>query len=242
VRISLRRCTTTGVTRICTASRGAASRTKPSGAPSGIPTAVTEQHGCTWKRRLEFPTGFIAIGDSYCLFNIVYGQGVAIAALGARALRNLVRPTPARATFPRCLGHMVPLIRQIWDAAAANSRTGAPATDQARHLREYQLALFRAASRDAAVAKIVLGVSHLRRSSQELQAPEIPPPRVHVSLTLLTRLECRPTTLMCTGMISSCLRRDYSAELVQRQVAWGGARAFEKAHDHALNLSWREVC
>ncbi|MFD8479398.1 NAD(P)/FAD-dependent oxidoreductase [Kitasatospora sp. NPDC059673] len=37
------------------------------------------------------PLGFLALGDASCTFNPVYGQGISVAALGARALREAAR-------------------------------------------------------------------------------------------------------------------------------------------------------
>ncbi|WP_189271719.1 NAD(P)/FAD-dependent oxidoreductase [Kitasatospora griseola] len=37
------------------------------------------------------PVGFLALGDAACTFNPVYGQGITVAALGARALREAAR-------------------------------------------------------------------------------------------------------------------------------------------------------
>ncbi|MFF0295261.1 NAD(P)/FAD-dependent oxidoreductase [Kitasatospora sp. NPDC004615] len=45
-----------------------------------------------WRRHERTdPSGFLALGDASCTFNPVYGQGISVAALGARALREAAR-------------------------------------------------------------------------------------------------------------------------------------------------------
>ena len=131
----------------------------------------------TWlhlEEATRLPGGFVAIGDSYCRFNPIYGQGMSIAAIGATTLRSLIKAgTPIEHLFEGYLRKMSPLIRHVWDAAVASAQSGTAPNEQGRRRREYQLAVLRAASRDAAVAEVVLGVAHLLRPSQDLQAPEI---------------------------------------------------------------------
>lgn len=52
-----------------------------------------------YERLARVPDGFVAIGDSLCHFNPTYGQGMAIAALEAIALRDALRH--GRAGLPR---------------------------------------------------------------------------------------------------------------------------------------------
>ena len=47
------------------------------------------------------PDGLLVIGDAYCGFNPIYGQGITVAALEALILRRLLSPTEARATEDR---------------------------------------------------------------------------------------------------------------------------------------------
>ncbi len=62
-----------------------------------IPVAGVDRYGRTANRRLHYhrvtpwPQGLIALGDSVCVFNPVYAQGMAVAAMEALALRDLLR-------------------------------------------------------------------------------------------------------------------------------------------------------
>ncbi|WP_455713702.1 FAD-dependent oxidoreductase [Streptomyces uncialis] len=68
------------------------------------------------------PAGFLATGDALCTFNPVYGQGMAVAAMSAVALRDALahpRRTPATRHVQRAL---LAASRQAWDISAGADR------------------------------------------------------------------------------------------------------------------------
>lgn len=68
------------------------------------------------------PAGFVALGDAICSFNPIYGQGMATAALEARALgRVLDRSDPASPGTPRRFYKAAKkIIRDPWQIAVGN--------------------------------------------------------------------------------------------------------------------------
>ncbi|RSS44600.1 NAD(P)/FAD-dependent oxidoreductase [Streptomyces sp. WAC08241] len=77
------------------------------------------------------PAGFLATGDALCAFNPIYGQGMAVAALGAVALRRaLADPgrTPTTRVVQRAL---LDASRQAWDISAGADKKMPGATGDA---------------------------------------------------------------------------------------------------------------
>ncbi|AIS01134.1 FAD dependent oxidoreductase [Streptomyces glaucescens] len=77
------------------------------------------------------PAGFLATGDALCTFNPVYGQGMAVAAMSAAALRDALadpRRTPTTARVQRAL---LAASRQAWDISAGADRAMPGATGTA---------------------------------------------------------------------------------------------------------------
>jgi 2-polyprenyl-6-methoxyphenol hydroxylase-like FAD-dependent oxidoreductase len=68
------------------------------------------------------PAGFVALGDAICSFNPIYGQGMATAALEARALgRVLDRSDPAAPATPRRFYRAAKkIVRDPWQIAVGN--------------------------------------------------------------------------------------------------------------------------
>lgn len=62
---------------------------EPVGPVHGYRGIVNRQR--QFERMSPAPDGFLALGDSACIFNPVYGQGMTVAALGALALRDQLR-------------------------------------------------------------------------------------------------------------------------------------------------------
>ncbi|MFD3730392.1 FAD-dependent oxidoreductase [Streptomyces sp. NPDC058632] len=68
------------------------------------------------------PAGFLATGDALCTFNPVYGQGMAVAAMSAVALRDALAD-PRRTSTTRCVQRaLLAASRQAWNISAGADR------------------------------------------------------------------------------------------------------------------------
>ncbi|MFB9466435.1 NAD(P)/FAD-dependent oxidoreductase [Streptomyces cinereospinus] len=68
------------------------------------------------------PAGFLATGDALCTVNPVYGQGMAVAALSAVALRDALADRRRTPTTRRVLRALLAASRQAWDISAGADR------------------------------------------------------------------------------------------------------------------------
>ncbi|MFD8970176.1 FAD-dependent oxidoreductase [Streptomyces sp. NPDC059568] len=68
------------------------------------------------------PAGFLAVGDALCAFNPVYGQGMAVAAIGAVALRDTLADPARTPTTRRVQLALLKASRQAWDIASGADR------------------------------------------------------------------------------------------------------------------------
>ncbi|MGW1887456.1 FAD-dependent oxidoreductase [Streptomyces sp. NPDC001970] len=68
------------------------------------------------------PAGFLAIGDALCTFNPVYGQGMAVAAMSAVALRDTLADPRRTPTTRRVQQALFDASRQAWDISAGADR------------------------------------------------------------------------------------------------------------------------
>lgn len=68
------------------------------------------------------PAGFLATGDALCTFNPIYGQGMAIAAMSAVALRDALADRRRTPTTRRVQQALLAASRQAWDISAGADR------------------------------------------------------------------------------------------------------------------------
>lgn len=76
------------------------------------------------------PAGFLATGDALCTFNPIYGQGMAVAAMSAVALRDALAD-PRRLSTRRVQRALLAASRQAWDISAGADRKMPGATGNA---------------------------------------------------------------------------------------------------------------
>ncbi len=68
------------------------------------------------------PAGFLATGDALCTFNPIYGQGMAVAAMSAVALRDALADGRRTPTTRRVQRALLTASRQAWDISAGADR------------------------------------------------------------------------------------------------------------------------
>ncbi|WP_411158608.1 FAD-dependent oxidoreductase [Streptomyces sp. TRM68416] len=77
------------------------------------------------RRRYDLPgtpAGFLATGDALCTFNPIYGQGMAVAAMSAVALREALADRRRTPTTRRVQQALLAASRQAWDISAGADR------------------------------------------------------------------------------------------------------------------------
>ena len=134
-------------------------------------------------QRLEnFPRGVLPIGDAICRFNPIYGQGMSVAALEARALGQLLalrarERDPLAELAPEYFAEVARLIDTPWAAAAIPDfvhpdTRGERPTDFEQTLK-FGFALGKLAARDPAVHRLTAEVQHLLKPRSAYQDPDL---------------------------------------------------------------------
>ncbi|MEU8764733.1 FAD-dependent monooxygenase [Streptomyces sp. NPDC048659] len=77
------------------------------------------------------PAGFLATGDALCAFNPIYGQGMAVAALSALALRKALADPRRTPTTLRVQRALFEASKQAWDISAGADKKMPGATGDA---------------------------------------------------------------------------------------------------------------
>ncbi|HEX6314705.1 MAG TPA: hypothetical protein VFZ73_07595 [Gemmatimonadaceae bacterium] len=129
-----------------------------------------------YERLARFPDGLVALGDSVCSFNPIYGQGMTVAALQALALRHHLErhPTPQPRRFLRELARVLDV---PWDMAAGADLVFPGVTG--RRTRKLRLAsayiarVHAAAARDPQLAAAFVRVSGLVDPPDALLRPRV---------------------------------------------------------------------
>ncbi|MEV4949052.1 FAD-dependent monooxygenase [Streptomyces sp. NPDC053755] len=81
------------------------------------------------------PAGFLATGDALCTFNPIYGQGMAVAAMSAVALREALGDRRRTATTRVVQKALLDASRQAWDISAGSDKKMPGATGNATGTR-----------------------------------------------------------------------------------------------------------
>ncbi|WP_327303705.1 FAD-dependent monooxygenase [Streptomyces sp. NBC_01298] len=130
-----------------------------------------------YERMDSFPTGLLVLGDAVCSFNPVYGQGMTVAALGARVLRDHVsRPAPVD---PRAYlaDYAAKAVDHVWELTTGADLVfpGVGGDPDEEQLAEYAYLdrLLDAASKDGRLLVAYARVAFLLDPAAALVAPEI---------------------------------------------------------------------
>ena len=128
-----------------------------------------------YDRMRAFPAGLLAMGDSVCSFDPIYGQGMTVAALEAEALGNWLRKPGASAK--RWFESLAPIIRIPWTICTGGAAhvMGLPESKGgvAGFMNWYLDRLHACAATDPQVADAFLSVAHMCRSPASLFRPGV---------------------------------------------------------------------
>jgi len=134
-----------------------------------------------YERLATMPAGLVALGDSLCAFNPIYGQGMTVAAMQATALGDMCRrrvrvPSDAARLSPSAQRAMARIAGRGWLVSASEDRrypvTGGagPAT---RLLHRYMDRVMLATTVDPRVANTFLRVLNMLDKPFTLQRPDV---------------------------------------------------------------------
>lgn len=148
---------------------------------AGTPAGDGATFRCpTYVRRrfegLDFPSGFLVLGDAACAFNPVYGQGMAVAAAAAVALRDHLRE-PGGPDPLQFFAAQSRLLDAPWALAAgadlALPGVTGPPLPPSPLTGDYLAALQHAAAQDAELAAAFIRVTALVDPPSALMSPAV---------------------------------------------------------------------
>jgi 2-polyprenyl-6-methoxyphenol hydroxylase-like FAD-dependent oxidoreductase len=133
-----------------------------------------------WRRFDELerhPEGFIVTGDALCCFNPRFGQGVAVAALEAKALGECLQAGGQANLRQRYYRRIQPLLDAAWSSSVGNDLRFAEVEGQrtwvGNILNRYIDRVCAAAARDAEVSRRFLRVVHMLEKPESLFSPRV---------------------------------------------------------------------
>ena len=135
-----------------------------------------------FERLPYLPRGVLPIGDTFCRFDPIHGQGMSSAGKQALLLRDVlcraaVEPDPIRAMQEAFMAEVTSVIETPWtmstNADFAFPQTRGERPDNFAEACRFEAALFRAAAADPVVHRALLEVAQLLEPHQRLHDPEI---------------------------------------------------------------------
>ncbi|MBO3750586.1 FAD-dependent oxidoreductase [Streptosporangiaceae bacterium NEAU-GS5] len=129
-----------------------------------------------YERLTRFPEGFLVVGDAACSFNPVYGQGMTVAALESRVLRDHLRSggVPSAQRFFQDISEV---IDTPWDVAAGADLgwpgVEGPRTPEIEMANQYMARLHAKAVEDGELTAAFLRVAGLIEGPESLMSPEV---------------------------------------------------------------------
>jgi flavin-dependent dehydrogenase len=146
--------------------------------PLGAPVAYT--FTANLRRRYDklarFPEGYLIIGDALCSFNPIYGQGMTVAAMEAKALGDCLE-NGRKGLSGRFFGEAAKIIDLSWDTAVGNDlnfpEVEGPRTPMVRFLNWYIDKVHLAAHHDSQVSVAFLKVINMVAAPPTILQPGI---------------------------------------------------------------------
>jgi len=147
---------------------------QPVGEP--VPHKIPSNLRRRYERLTRFPAGYLVMGDALCSFNPIYGQGMSVAALEARALGECLTKGEAKlaARFFKQAGKIIDI---PWSTAVGNDlrfpEVEGPRTAMTKFINWYVGKLHHAAHHDAEVSVAFLKVVNLLAPPPSIMTPGI---------------------------------------------------------------------
>jgi hypothetical protein len=129
-----------------------------------------------YEKAVEFPAGYLVIGDAFCSFNPVYGQGMSVAAMEAKALDECLAAGDA-ALAKRFFARASKLVDSPWTIATGEDMKY-PQVEGARPpgfklVNGYMARAHRACTKDPVVLRQFFNVANLLAPPTAMMAPKV---------------------------------------------------------------------